>query len=61
MKLIFGLFLMVVLSAFASAKAAVNGNAGGLVGFWFLGRVPGRRRHVLRACHECRGSIRRPE
>lgn len=36
MKLISGLFLMVVLSGFASAKATVNGNAGGLVasGIW---------------------------
>jgi hypothetical protein len=36
MKLISRLFLIVVLSGFASAKAAVNGNAGGLVasGIW---------------------------
>jgi len=36
MKLISRLFLIVVLSGFASAKAAVNGNAGGLMasGIW---------------------------
>lgn len=36
MKLISSLFLIVVLSGFASAKAAVTGNAGGLVasGIW---------------------------
>lgn len=36
MKLISGLFLMLVLSGFASAKFTVNGNAGGLVasGIW---------------------------
>jgi hypothetical protein len=61
MKLISGLFLVTVLSAFTSAKATVNGNAGGLVasGFWDESREGVGL--VLRAHDECRGSSKRPE